>query len=49
MPNTFINPLDDAGFKVLFGPKTGRVNMLNFLRALLPELGIKEIDYLDTE
>lgn len=49
MANTFINPLDDAGFKVLFGPKTGKTNMLNFLRALLPELGISEIEYLDTE
>ena len=49
MANTFINPLDDAGFKVLFGPKTGKTNMLNFLRVLLPELGITEIEYLDTE
>ena len=49
MANTFINPLEDAGFKVLFGPKTGRNNMLYFLRALLPQLGITEIEYLDTE
>ena len=49
MANIFINPLDDEGFKVLFGPKIGRNNMLNFLRALLPELGIVEIEYLDTE
>ena len=49
MANTFINPLEDAGFKVLFGPRTGRNNMLNFLRALLPQLGITEIEYLDTE
>ena len=49
MENTFINPLEDPCFKTLFGPKIGRKNMLNFLRALLPQLGIAEIEYLDTE
>ena len=49
MEHIFINPLDDTCFKVIFGPKLGYNNMLNFLRALLPELGISEIEYLDTE
>ena len=49
MANVFTDILDDRVFKVIFGAKTGRTNMINFLRALLPDLGITEIEYLDTE
>lgn len=49
MANVFTDILDDRVFKVVFGAKTGRTNMINFLRALLPDLGITEIEYLDTE
>ena len=49
MANIFTDILDDRVFKVVFGAKTGKTNMINFLRALLPDLGITEIEYLDTE
>ena len=49
MANIFTDILDDKVFKVVFGDKTGRNNMINFLRALLPDLGITEIEYLNSE
>ena len=49
MANIFTDILDDKVFKVVFGNKLGRNNMINFLRALLPELGITEIEYLNCE
>ena len=44
MANIFTDILDDKVFKVVFGDKLGRNNMINFLRALLPDLGITEIE-----
>ncbi len=35
MEHIFINPLDDTCFKLIFGPKVGYNNMLNFLRGLM--------------
>ncbi len=49
MANIFTDILDDKVFKVVFGDKLGRNNMVNFLRALLPDLGITEIEYLNCE
>ena len=45
----YVDPLNDVGFKIMFGPKNGKVNMLNFLKAILPDLGIEDLEYLDTE
>lgn len=46
--SVFCNPLEDGGFKLLFCEKVGKNNMLNFLRALLPELDIHDIVYLNS-
>ena len=45
----YVDPLTDVGFKIMFGPKTGKTNMLNILRALLRDLDISDIEYMDTE
>ena len=48
-PRVYCDPRNDRAFKFLFSEQRGKQNMLNFLRALLPHLGITDIAYLNTE
>lgn len=50
MPDKYINPFTDFGFKKLFGEEENKDLLLDFIQTLLPEKqNITTINYLKTE
>ncbi len=50
MPDKYINPFTDFGFKKIFGEEENKDLLIDFIQTLLPEKSnITTINYLKTE
>ncbi len=45
----YINPFSDYGFKKLFGEEASKAILIDFLNALIPTAGIKDLTFKNTE